>query len=54
MKSRKKGREKKRDKKAVYRGYSCPILRDGTSQDWDEYYHPVTIKTGLEVEEGDK
>ena len=40
MKLRKKGREKKVDKKVVYRGYCCLPLGDGTSQDWHQYPIP--------------
>jgi len=50
LKKRKKGREKKKDKKVVYRGYSYPPLRDGTVNEYEEYYIPVKLELGLEVE----
>jgi len=53
LKRRKKGREKKKDKKVVYRGYNYPPRRDGTCNEYEEYYIPAGLKIGLEVENAD-
>lgn len=47
-------REKKKDKKVIYRGCCCPPRRDGICQDYEEYFIPAELELSLEVEGLDK